>query len=1238
MAATKNQYPPQPISLYEAERALSFIEPREREVWLRMGAALKSEFGEEAKETWLRWSQQDQSFNAKSANSVWKSLRAGYINIGSLIYEAKRYGYQANRNTSAPRLTPEEIMARKAAQEKAAQEEALKREKETREAKALAKYLFGKGRSPDPKHPYLVNKQITDPKMLSHIRQLGKMLLIPAYRNQEITGLQKINPDGGKYFGYAEQLNGSSLFIGSWEDAKKNGLLMAEGYATAASLRQATNQPVLITFHAYNLVAMAERIKDLGLSVTICADDDSRKKGTGLIYAKKAAEILGDKTRIVIPQFTEEDIEKYQTLHGKNKYPTDFNDLHALRGIDALTTFFKEQNMEKEQQTPAQVQTTPAQSPQRQLTSIRVEFAESAKDHNGKTFNDAQQLQDWFKSIYDEQRQLNTQGYSKVFLVLEDNQNTQHKVRIDVGRDDYDPYIETPQERLSSYQNLKDLDMSNFAHSNEHEIEENSINFDYERSRTKALNQYSKTQVTPEETTFKATTQTQKNEKEFKASTEKAPEQQPNVAEQSMPKEVEEYFASRYTLDHNYVPRPPQSLAERYFASDEYYFDTQTQTSIFLDKGDKLSSARSDRQTIADMLEVAKAKGWDNITLKGTNEFKRQAFLEAESQGISTTGYTPTKEDQALLKHLINMRALNSVEKGVQQTSEKSVESTEKTASVQQQATEGIKEVNTENRAPEQHATVNMGNHEPQTAETMNLTAEGERKFGEFIQTHLKEGEDITRIHDDMMETLENQQIKQEPLQYTLHWSQTNSGRNETLEFNQHDIDMALSEQTVDQKIDTNQVVSKEIEPEKQTAEQENTHFQAKTEPIIIRDIHGNVAYEDYQAASFKEAVQNLVNRLDNKEVLFHHTTKYHFYDLNGLDFREKDISGVDFKGLCLDGSKFDRADARGCNFSNCDILKTQFPEANVAQSNFTNVRYYDNNLAYANHKGIIADEHIQKQTSSHSHVLDNIFEPENKVSIADKHGNILYTDHETTDFRQALENAVKRGVNLENANLSNHNLSGLDLSGGKFKNADFSNSVLSWSNLQGADVENADFSGTYTYNVNATQSNLTKDQEQSLNYGANIQREQDQEIYLTAQADKEASTLVVNNEIPTVGQINESWVADTQEFVSTQEIGGAEIDPDVLAAANRLRDAGKHLMQNDRSKLAAHIQVASNITKHLQGDFKAHAVRNLEENLAKSMSGDRLMVKDPLKPQQSTQQSQEQTREERGKSMDISR
>lgn len=929
MAITKNQYPPQPISLYEAERALSFISPKDRDTWVRMGAAMKSEFGEDAKSSWIRWSQGDDSFRNKDANDVWKSLRAGHINIGTLIHEAKLNGYIPERNSKAAQLSQQEIRERELQRQRAAQEAEAQRQAEAVAAKATAQALYAKGKRPDPKHPYLINKGIDDPDSLARIRQLGKNLLIPTYQNKEIVGVQKINPDGGKYFGKGEQLSGSSLFIGKWEQAKKDGLLMAEGFATAASLHKATGQPVLITFNAYNLIKMADRIKEQNLpSITLCADNDSHKKGTGLIYAQQAAQILGEQAKVVVPEFTQDDIQQYQAIHGQDTYPTDFNDLHALRGIDALKTFFKEKNMEKEQQTPAQgqqVTNTPAQASQRELTSIKVEFAESAKDHNGKTFNDAQQLQDWFKSIYDEQRQLNTQGYSKVFLVLEDNQNTQHKVRIDVGRDDYDPYIETPQERLSSYKELKGLNMSNFVRSQEREVEENSINFDYEQSRVKVLAQYNQSQVTQEETTFKATTQTQKNEKEFEASTEKVTEQQPqDVAEQSMPKEVEEYLASRYTLDHHYVPRPPQSLAERYFASDEYYFDTQTQTSIFLDKGDKLSSARSDRQTIADMLEVAKAKGWDNITLKGTNEFKRQAFLEAESQGISTTGYTPTKEDQALLKHLINMRALNSVEKAPEPERVQPQE--------HQPAQESKQEVEV---APE-----------AQTIEQINLTPDGERKFEAFIQSHLKEEQDINRVRDDMIETLENQQLKQEPMQYTLHWSQTKSGLNETIEFNQHDIDI------------------------------------------------GN-------------------------------------------------IEEVDF---------------------------------------------------------------LKKEES------------------------------------------------------------------------------------------------------------------------------------LSAQADREASALVANNEIPTVGQINESWVADTQEFVSTQEIGGAEIDPDVLAAANRLRDAGKNLTQSDRGKLAAHIQVASNITKHLQGDFKAHAVRNLEENLAKSMNGDKLIIKDPLKPQQSTQQSQEQTREERSKSIDLSR
>ena len=75
-----------------------------------------------------------------------------------------------------------------------------------------------------------------------------------------------------------------------------------------------------------------------------------------------------------------------------------------------------------------------------------------------------------------------------------------------------------------------------------------------------------------------------------------------------------------------------------------------------------MSTARSDAQTVNDMLEVVKEKGWDNIKLTGSKEFKRAMFLAAESRGIRTAGYRPTKEDLAYLDHLREERALNGVE------------------------------------------------------------------------------------------------------------------------------------------------------------------------------------------------------------------------------------------------------------------------------------------------------------------------------------------------------------------------------------------------------------------------------------------------------------------------------------------------------------------------------------------------------------------------------------------------
>ena len=56
--------------------ALQFIDPSDRETWLRMGMAIKSELADTGFDLWESWSQQADSFDGKDARDVWKSIRA----------------------------------------------------------------------------------------------------------------------------------------------------------------------------------------------------------------------------------------------------------------------------------------------------------------------------------------------------------------------------------------------------------------------------------------------------------------------------------------------------------------------------------------------------------------------------------------------------------------------------------------------------------------------------------------------------------------------------------------------------------------------------------------------------------------------------------------------------------------------------------------------------------------------------------------------------------------------------------------------------------------------------------------------------------------------------------------------------------------------------------------------------------------------------------------------------------
>ena len=72
----------------------------------------------------------------------------------------------------------------------------------------------------------------------------------------------------------------------------------------------------------------------------------------------------------------------------------------------------------------------------------------------------------------------------------------------------------------------------------------------------------------------------------------------------------------------------------------------------FVDAGKALSTEREDKATIRAMIEVATAKNWKEVTVSGTDDFKRNAWIEASLIGLQVRGYEPREADKQMLAEL----------------------------------------------------------------------------------------------------------------------------------------------------------------------------------------------------------------------------------------------------------------------------------------------------------------------------------------------------------------------------------------------------------------------------------------------------------------------------------------------------------------------------------------------------------------------------------------------------------
>ena len=165
------------------------------------------------------------------------------------------------------------------------------------EAQAKAARLWRQARPATNAHPYLERKRIG----AIGIRQLRDMLLIPA---RDAAGtlhtLQFISPDGSTRFLSGGRIAGCYYAMGR----PAGSLLLCEGYATAATVFQATGEATAVAFNAGNLptVARALRAKFPRLRIVVCADNDAATPGNpGLTKATEAARAVGG--FVAVPRF-----------------------------------------------------------------------------------------------------------------------------------------------------------------------------------------------------------------------------------------------------------------------------------------------------------------------------------------------------------------------------------------------------------------------------------------------------------------------------------------------------------------------------------------------------------------------------------------------------------------------------------------------------------------------------------------------------------------------------------------------------------------------------------------------------------------------------------------------------------------------------------------------------------------------------------------------------------------------
>jgi phage/plasmid primase-like uncharacterized protein len=223
------------------------------------------------------------------------------------------------RDRDAPPPTAAERAAARAKADAARLEAERERAAQHAKAAKTAATIWGESKPLAGPHDYLTRKGVQ-----SHGARLdhGGALVVPVHDAKgRIQSLQFIDPKGGKRFLPGGAMKSGRLVLGELLDGKP--IALAEGFATAASVREATGLPVVVGFSGSNLQHVAASLRQQCPQSRLIVAGDLDANGVGRKYADAARAAHGAAIA-VLPTFTD------------GRVAGDWNDLHQAEDADVV--------------------------------------------------------------------------------------------------------------------------------------------------------------------------------------------------------------------------------------------------------------------------------------------------------------------------------------------------------------------------------------------------------------------------------------------------------------------------------------------------------------------------------------------------------------------------------------------------------------------------------------------------------------------------------------------------------------------------------------------------------------------------------------------------------------------------------------------------------------------------------------------------------------------------------------